>query len=43
MDQRHRSAARHHRARAHLLDGFVFKTNGMTVEEQARVRAMPGV
>ena len=29
--------------RVRISDGFVFKTNGMTVDEQARVRAMPGV
>jgi putative ABC transport system permease protein len=29
--------------RVRISDGFVFKTNGMSVEEQARVRALPGV
>lgn len=29
--------------RVRISDGFVFKTNGMTVQEQARVRALPGV
>lgn len=29
--------------RVRISDGFVFKTNGMSPEEQARVRALPGV
>lgn len=29
--------------RVRISDGFVFKTNGMTVAEQARVKALPGV